>query len=156
MYALLLTDKGKGYACFAVKKIEHNKFEVASSFCSPLDRAKFMKTTARDLAKKRLNDNKDIVTVNLVDDDCPSMTDIVEEVINSNDFIAPNWVYKAIVNNLVFYTLELDNNSVINLLLSKDEECEGLARDYIRAYYKAPKISDIKQSNKKEISDDRN
>ena len=53
-YVLFLTPEGKGYGCFAIKKLAFNKYQVAGSFCSPYDRKRFSKPKARLIATNRL------------------------------------------------------------------------------------------------------
>ena len=55
-YVILITPTGNGYACYAIKKLDKNKFSVAASYCSPKDAKHFNKKKSRMIAKSRLND----------------------------------------------------------------------------------------------------
>lgn len=130
-YVLILTPKGKAYACFAVKKFGHNIYKAGCSFCSAVDRPNFDKKISRSLAKERLEKEIDIVTISFDDTKKSiSMTDIVDSIIFSEELIAPNWAYKAFDYDLMFYTLNYDNLSLKEILI--EEDC---SEDYLLAYY---------------------
>jgi len=130
-YAIFPTRMGKGYGCFAVKQNESvpGTFQVGASFCSPLDRAKFSKKQARDVALERLNTKPtDIfkshyyyLNVVLSERNKDTLKSIIEAFMVRVDSV-PRWVQAAVDLEVWQHTLTNDSLTSKTIIDKKVQE----------------------------------
>lgn len=129
-YMIFVTPNGKGYGCFAIKKLGRNMFSVAASFCSPFDVLKFDKNKARMIAKNRLGSDNTKVDIKIDDafnDDFQTIHHILFE---STDMDFPNWAVRAYLDGAYYLTLRNDNMSYFDMVYDKD-----MSDVYFRKYF---------------------
>jgi len=114
-YMIFITPQGKGYGCFAIKKLAHNTFKVAASFCSPKDANKFDKRKARKIAGNRLNTEGCFIDLSL-DDDIKDEFKTMHHKIFDSEMNIPNWAETAYADEAYSLTLLESNKSFYQLV----------------------------------------
>ena len=116
-YAIFVTNEGKGYGCFAIRK-EHgtNNYKVAGSFCNPIGKCNpakdifFSKEKARQSSMERLNSDW-VLTIQNENND---YGEIIASYLSSCTLV-PVWAKNAYNRKRVVHTLEMDNLNVAQL-----------------------------------------
>jgi len=134
---ILLTVEGKGYGCFAIRKIGNvaGNFVVSASYCHPADRHLFMKSAAREVAVQMMDNPrvkrlrqlgkvgqvpKVFVTVEQDEKGNFDNTKIVEQALKQNLFM-PAWARKAYNKKLFYCGLRNDRLTWVQSV----KECPG-------------------------------
>ena len=129
-YVILITPTGKGYACYAIKKLAKNSFSVAASYCSPKDAKHFNKNKSRLIAKSRLNDENSCITIELEEGEDDCFKTIHSKVISNHTFNMPTWAWTAYFNGAYSLSLRKNNQSFYQFV----EQME-LAPDFFRWFH---------------------
>lgn len=125
-YIIFITPQGKGYGCFAIKKLAHNTFKVAASFCSPKDSNHFDKKKARIIATNRLKTEGCFIDVSLDDDIKDDFATMHHKIFNS-EMNMPYWAIDAYTDEAYSLTLLESNKSFYQLVEEFD-----LAQDFFK------------------------
>lgn len=129
-YIIFVTSFGKGYGCFAIRKLEKNKFRIASSFCNPRDANKFDKKRARMIASNRLNTAGCYVDIS-IDESLKDDFATLHHKLFSSHLNIPDWAMDAYYMQAYSLTLSESRKSYFQLVEELD-----LSYSYFEKMYK--------------------